>query len=369
MKLKITVLFTGILVMIAGLTGCNSPGKAAVGIEDEILVFSDSLDYVAMEETLNQVFGKVIYTPQPENLFNLEWRDITKINHYKTRKNIIIMAPLDSESNGSIYMRGLLDSTVTDMVKSGKEFVFTKFDEWAKNQLVMVLAANTIDDLKEKVGSNQEDLVYYFQKVSDKRLAEKLYSHVYERKEIQAQLLNDYGWMIYVQIDFHLAKNVPEDNFVWLRRAPGSDMERWIFVHWIDNATPEYLNRDSVIALRNRITQKYYRTSDDRNFVEIAQYDEYLKTSEVNFNNRYALMTEGLWRMDDKSMGGPFVNYTFFDEKTNRIYMLDGSLYAPKYYKKKLIQQVDVMLKSFQASYEISDDRKEQLLDELPDKD
>ena len=63
------------------------------------------------------------------------------------------------------------------------------------------------------------------------------------RKDIEGKFLNDYGWIIYVQADFKVALNKPEDNFVWLRRSPGSDMERWIFVHWIENASPEYLIR------------------------------------------------------------------------------------------------------------------------------
>lgn len=368
-RLPILFLFAGLFSSLFVLTGCDQSGKNAVGIEDEILVFADSLDYLQMEETLDQVFGKIIYTPQEEKLFNIQWRDIRKINNYTRRKNIVVIAPIDDSTDASHYMRSLLDSSVTDMVRSGKEFVFTKYDLWARNQLVMIISGTSIDSMKTRMTANKDDLLYYFQKLSDKRLGEKLYSPVYERKEIQAELLDKYGWIVYVQIDFLLAKQSEEDNFVWLRRAPGSDMERWIFVHWIDNATPEYLDQDSVIAIRNRITEKYYRTSNDTNYVQISEYREFLKTSEVNFNGRYALRTEGLWRMDDRSMGGPFVNYTFFDEKTNRVYMLDGSLYAPKYYKKQLIQQVDVMLKSFRASYELSEDRKEELLDELPEND
>jgi hypothetical protein len=76
-------------------------------------------------------------------------------------------------------------------------------------------------------------------------------------------------------------------------------------------------------------------------------------------------MTQGLWRMDDKSMGGPFINYTFYDEASKRIYMLDGSIYAPKYYKKRLIQQVDVLLQSFMTKEELSQEKIEELMSEL----
>jgi hypothetical protein len=66
-------------------------------------------------------------------------------------------------------------------------------------------------------------------------------------------------------------------------------------------------------------------------------------------------------------MGGPFINYTFFDEKTKRLYMVDGSIYAPKYYKRNLIQQVDVILQSFMTESELTADRKEDLLDSVKD--
>lgn len=64
-------------------------------------------------------------------------------------------------------------------------------------------------------------------------------------------------------------------------------------------------------------------------------------------------------------MGGPFVNYTFYDEKSKRIYMLDGSVFAPKYFKRNLIQQMDVLLQSFMTKDELSKDRIEDLLNSI----
>ena len=111
------------------------------------------------------------------------------------------------------------------------------------------------------------------------------------------------------------------------------------------------------------LTKRYFRTTDNSAYIEIA--DDYLSSTEVNFNGKYALFTQGLWRMNDKSMGGPFVNYTFYDENSKRIYMLDGSVFAPKFYKKSLIQQVDVLLQSFKPGHEIDQSKREDLLNLL----
>ncbi|NOX19630.1 MAG: DUF4837 family protein [Chlorobi bacterium] len=345
-------------------SACNMK-KKATGISDLIYVVADSSEYYQLEPTLIQVFGKIIYTPQPENLFNLKRISVNNLEKYKDRKNILFIAPLNSGSHTSEYLNSILGEKVKKMVADSNRFVVIKPDLWAREQMVMYLFSPTIEQLKKNILSDADNLLYQFQHISDERLFNKLYYPQYEKKDIEAKLLKEYGWVIYVQPDFWLAKDAPEDNFVWLRRAPGSDMERWIFVHWIDDASPSFLDADSIAAERNRITAKFYRTSDDSSCVEIA--DQYLNSSEVNFEGRYAIMTQGLLRMKDKSMGGPFVNYTFYDEATKRVYMLDGSIYAPKYYKKKLIQQVDVMLHSFKTKKELSKNRIDELMDELKD--
>ncbi|MBU2505900.1 MAG: DUF4837 family protein [Bacteroidetes bacterium] len=349
-----------LFLLILSASACNTQ-KPATGNEDEIFVIADTADYYEMEGTLLQVFGKVIYTPQPENLFELKRKRFDDLESIKKRKNIIILSTLESNSELGEYVKNRLDSTVNSMVEKNEEFVFNKYDLWARNQLVMTLVSPDLKQLNMNILREHDRLLGYFQKISNKRLFKSLYNDKYEKKEIEAKLLKNYGWMIYVQADFQLAKDVPEDNFVWLRRAINTDMERWIFIHWIDNATPVYLNSDSIASVRNRQTEKFYRTSDEKAYVEIA--DSYRSTTEVNFNGKYALMTQGLWRFNDKSGGGPFVSYTFYDEATKRIYFIDGSIYAPKYYKKKIIQQVDVILQSFMTEAQVNPEKREDLLD------
>ena len=362
-SLQIIIGLSALVVFNLIAMGCGPRLPKAVGNDDEIFVVADSIQYEQLEGTFLQVFSKIIYTPQPEKLFELRRIDLKDLEKYKKRKNLIIAAALDSSYPTSNYIRGILDSTVTGMVENDSIFVMNKYDLWAQSQLVMVLASPTLEGLKMKMLNDHENLLYYFRNISNKRLSKSIYNARYEQMDVEAQLLNDYGWIIFVQADFHLALNKPENNFVWLRRSPGSGMERWIFIHWIEDATPEFLDPDSIAAERDRITRMYYRSSDDQSYVQIA--DSYITTTEENFNGKYALMSEGLWRMSDKSMGGPFVNYTFYDENTRRIYMLDGSIYAPKYYKKKLIQQLDVLLKSFRTKEELSQEKIEDLMDEL----
>jgi len=272
MKLQKYFLSLSLLTFIILLAGCNAK-KTATGNEDDIYVFADSTEYYNLEGSLLTVFNKIIYTPQPENLFNLIRKDISSLEKYKEKKNIIIIAPLNSQSEVAKYINSMLTKDVKKMVYDDSISVINKYNLWANDQLVMIITSPTIEQLNKNILKESENLLYYFQKISNDRLYKSLYNSRYEQKNIEARFLRDYGWMIYVQTDFLLAIDKPEDKFVWLRRAPGTDMERWIFVHWIDNASPALLNRDSIYAIRNRLTEKFYRTSDDSSYVEIS--DDY----------------------------------------------------------------------------------------------
>jgi len=135
---------------------------------------------------------------------------------------------------------------------------------------------------------------------------------------------------------------------VLLRRQSPAETERWVLVHYVDNASPEMLTNEVAYATRNRLTEMLYRTYDDSSWVVIDSVN-YLQFDEVNFQDRFAIRMKGLWRMNDFSMGGPFVGYLFYDEQQRRLYFIDGSAFAPKYEKKKLIQDLDVMLSTFKA--------------------
>ena len=351
-----------ILILPLLISSCDYSNKPARGPEDEIYVVADSAEFLELQYALDSTFQKTIFTPQPENLFNLVRVSPNQLEKYKRRKNIIIIAPLNSTSVTSQFIKSVTDSVIINKFKSEEDFTLIKYDLWAKDQIVMILSAPTMQALEFKILKEKDNLLYSFQKISDQRLYKSLYNSQYEQKEVEGHFLKNYGWIIYVQADFKVAMEKPEDNFVWLRRSPGSDMERWLFIHWIDNATPAYLNEDSIKAVRNRLTQKYYQTSDDSGFVVLVE--NYFTLNEVNFKGRYALMIQGLWDLNIKGMGGPFISYTFFDEKTKRIYMIDGSVYAPKYYKRNLIHQMDVTLQSFMTEAEVPKDRLDDLLEE-----
>ncbi|HXG38509.1 MAG TPA: DUF4837 family protein [Bacteroidota bacterium] len=333
--------------------GCEKAKILATGAEDEIVVFADSTTWHALQQQLRETFEDTVYTPQPERWFTLRWVSFDRFDEFLTHKNRLIVAPLNDSGQVAQYMRASLDTSVQVLVQQGKEFYFSKYDVYARRQIVMYLTGPTLDFIRASVASRGPDLLYYFTNMALKReLASLENESRYNKRDVEEELAKKYGWTMTVQHDYAVAIDSASARFFWMRRATPSDMERWIFVHWIESATPQQLTEGFVLSLRDSLTRLFLRTIDDDAHVEIAPYN--LRMQQVNFLGRFAFETRGNWRFSDKTGGGPFVNYTFYDEPTRRIYMLDGSIFAPRVEKKKLVLQVDGLLHTFRTSQEIS---------------
>ena len=193
-----TILFSFVLV------SCELSQKPAKGFEDEIFVVADSVEYEVIVESLKSVFEKEISTPQPEKLFTLKRINLSQLEKNERTKNLIITAPLNSGSRTSEYIKAIVDSSVEYKLSTDSEFIAYKNDLWAKNQIVAVISAPTIQELNNKILKNSDKLLFTFQKKSDERLFNNLYNPTYEQKSIEGKFLRDYGWVIYVQADFIL---------------------------------------------------------------------------------------------------------------------------------------------------------------------
>jgi hypothetical protein len=60
----------------------------------------------------------------------------------------------------------------------------------------------------------------------------------------------------------------------------------------------------------------------------------------------YTIEVRGLWKVKGDFMGGPFVNLSILNEKTNKIVCVDGYVYAPSQNKRLIMRQVEAVLKT-----------------------
>ncbi len=61
----------------------------------------------------------------------------------------------------------------------------------------------------------------------------------------------------------------------------------------------------------------------------------------LRINGRIWVELRGLWNVTGDFMGGPYVSYSTLDERTNRVFTIDGYVYSPKLGKRNFLRGVE----------------------------
>ncbi|HEX9250844.1 MAG TPA: DUF4837 family protein, partial [Ignavibacteriaceae bacterium] len=118
-KILIVLSLFGFIYLI---NGCDSSKKPATGFEDEIYVVADSSEYEELKVALQAAFEVEINTPMPEKLFTLKRISSNLIEKVKNKKNIVIVAPLNSNSYTSQYIKSIVDSAIQKRLETENDF-------------------------------------------------------------------------------------------------------------------------------------------------------------------------------------------------------------------------------------------------------
>ncbi len=331
--------------------GCNRK-PAGFGDGTYLFVVADKPTWEAVEPGLRTAFERTMNTPMPEVVFEVVWIAPERFTDFATRKNLALVGALDSDGEISQKVSGMLSEKVKDKVMDGSAFVFPKENPWAEDQLLLVLASNSVAELNAKLEENKA----YLYNLLNKRLLDETREQMYqtlEQKDFGKDVLEKYGWTLRVQHDYFVNIDRADENFYMLRRSlPGR--ERWLFVNWVDDADPAQLTEEWLLDRRDKLTVKFYKNEGIPD--KINRAEEYLKIEPVDFQGRPALRVEGLWENAHASQGGggPFRTYGFYDTESSRIYVIDVAVYFPAGKKEPFMRQLDVMAHTFQTRSDIS---------------
>jgi len=342
------------------LAGCEEMEyrPSAVGREGEIIIVTDSLNWEGeLGDALRTHIAPYLGTlPAPEREFTLRSVSLTSqkvLESLQKQKNVVFVAPLSEESSESTFLRARLDEEAAKSVENGGATVIMRRDLWRKDQQIVYLLGNTKEELIQLLVDRGDDIRYGFNVITRKRVEADMFEKGRQPK-IEAALMKKHGFAVNAQHDYFTA--VDSTDFVWLRRVVSSDSWRSIFIYYVDGFNPSNLTPEWVHEARQRLTETYIQ-GNANGFVAIDTRRE-LITENIDFLGHFAYETRGLWHMigrDDTGkmaeygMGGPFVNYTFYDETSGRLYMIDGMIFAPGYDKREFLRQMEVIAHTFRT--------------------
>ena len=352
-------------VSVSLLTGCEAfeyrPG--AVGREGDIVVVIDSTRWAGpLGEAIRANIAPYLGTlPAPEREFNLRRISLTSkrlLDSIRKQKNVVFVAPLSDETPEAEFLRTRLDEEALAVVMSGQASVISRRDLWRANQQVFYILGKDEDSLIEELNDRGEDIRYQFNEITRKRLMVEMFKDG-RQPELEELLMTGHAFAVKGQHDYFVALDTT--NFVWLRRVVNAGSWRSIFVYYLEDFNPANLTPEWVYEARERLTETYIRGTMD-GFVAI-DFRRELTSENIDFLGRFAYETRGLWHMigEDASgervaygMGGPFVNYTFYDEATGRLYMIDGMVFAPGYDKREFLRHLETISHTFWTKEEVA---------------
>ena len=325
MKPLLSAALLSVLVFFASCDQDKNPHIApSIGTPSEIIMVSeDNLWNSSAGDTVRAFFeGPVAGLPQPEPYYKLiqvkedGFGDLLRIH-----RNVFIIT---------------IDSSLQ------KPMIELRHNIWSTPQRVVKIASPSIEGIKEVFEANKGKILNLYDNAEMDRL-QKLYA---KSKDIEAitAIEKQFGFSLNVPADYYLA--VEKDNFIWLRRETNLESQG-VLIYTYPYTDTIAFNPLKIQSVRDQFTQLYVPGPSDSSYMVVA--DEYVQPIQrsVTIKKQPATELRGLWEVRKDFMGGPFVSYTFVDEKNNMVVTLDGYVYAPGINKLAMLKQVQSILLSF----------------------
>jgi len=296
-----------------------------VGITSEVLVVTNDVHWKGcVGDSIRAFFGQdVPGLPQVEPIFTLPNIPISSVNNkmFKRHRNLFIV-----EYNDSLK----------------KPYVETKKDLWAAPQRVIKI--NTPDDkgFFDIFNEHKNAFMTLFHDNEIRRIQQTFEDG--QDIKIRNRMMRNYDFSVVVPRGFFVAAKY--DDFIWLRKETPVNSQG-LMIYTEDYKSTEQFKHKSIMMRRNRMTRKHIPGPKDGSYMITSKLIE-SHSKEITFNGKYGVETRGLWEVEGDFMGGPYMSYTFVDEKRNKLITLDGYVYSPGKDKRDLLLQLEAIMKSIE---------------------
>ena len=330
------------------------------GGRGEILLQMDSSKW---EGELGAAVRELYMAPMPG--FSQPAEPIFKIYHAAPKNvndlleeyhSIFVVLSLESQSRDSeILRKKFAKESLARIEADTTPYLIVKKDEHAKNQQVVYL-----------IGKNDQQLIKHL-KANEEKLREIFYKTERERSYLVAfrggkqigrmqRYEKEHGFKLAIPDGYQEAKDTIITNeqkqdlgFVFLRLIDNANgRDRNMFVAYKPYLSQGQLNADSILVWRRELGEKYMKDPDKGSYMTDQTDAVPYFSQKINFKGYYAIEIRALWKLTSLTAGGPFVGYLLVDEKKNRLYYIEGFIYAPTHKKRDYIREVESILWTFE---------------------
>jgi len=332
------IVFFLLLFVFVVLLGCGRKKIIAGGQRDVIVVLADSNDWEQTKDGLKSALERDVFTPNRETIYELLHGLPENLRSYVYGKNLILIGYLNANSEASKLISTLLTDKAKEMVKNRKAFIFEKNNPWAFGQYLLVIASPGEPSLSSIIQQNKDVIFNYFEKASYERAKWLIYSAGRE-KDKEDKIKTEFGFSLKLPVGFFWMGEDSIKTFVKLVRMYPY---RLISIGWEnkDRQISSFAFNDAC-RMRDSIASLYFDSD--------VVVREKTTGKNVLFLGREAYKLVGIWKNDEKVMGGVFRTYFFNDTLQHRFYILDMHIFAPGKKKWFYLKELEAVASTFQT--------------------
>ena len=269
----------------------------------------------------------VLGLPQKEPLYRVAHIDpIAFTSTFKAARSLLIVS-LKNDKNAKLTYGGKV---------------------YAQPQEVVELSANSEETLIKALRKYKSDIIKKFHHQDIKSIQKRF-------RKIKIQNIPEFANTgITITIPQSFSAIDLRENFWWYRSniRQGKHYPTMNLLIYITPMKSELdLTGQNIIPTRDSIGKAYIGGAVKGAFMQTEHRPQYAPImTNTLINNRVAIETRGLWMVKGDFMGGPFLNYTIFDEKNKRIITAEGFVYGAGVKKRDLVFQMEAIIKSIRVN-------------------
>jgi hypothetical protein len=318
----------------------------SLGKSGEMLVVMDTLLW---QSELGDSLRKIILSPYPGILQEEPYFKVRNVNPLRMIptlekfRNVVYVITFDNQTAaGKVMNRYLSKETKLKSAGNNDLFMLLRRNADAENQMILLLFAPTIAQLKENLSKHQgylrnileqEAVVqarYDLSKTLDTKLAE--------------QVAEITGLKMDIPKGFQIVKN--QDNFLWIREIKDPYDHSLVISHEPYISTGQFTLTD-MLATRDLIMKPNLTGSGLKDTVSYMLTETLIQPDyKVISNSPYTTEMRGLWRLKNNSRGGSFIARQILDTISQKVYYVESFLYAPGQGKRDKLREYTALLNS-----------------------
>jgi hypothetical protein len=356
--MKSVVAFT--LITASILVGCKEKSKKsqnqeilpkAMGEIGKVALLIDDVTYASSMRDIDSIYKKPLEgMPGAEPYYKtVRCRPSEFTKYFKHNYNLCIVYQKEYQHKLAPALGEELTKLMQEKLKNG-ETVFVLKDVFARPQEVTVILANDEADLKSKLKKNSKKLFDLAKKTERKTSITQIVRGSDNDDVFYNRMMDNFGYGVRTPGNFRLSVSGPDFNGI--KRTYSDDRALGLYLYEEPFEGEHQFTSSYIIERRNEVLKQYIHGPD-----RLDSVPTYMSTDTKNvelfkrsttINGLKAVELRGWWEMKNDFFGGPFVSYTVYCPKQNKVVTIETNVFAPGKKKQELLRQLELAASTFE---------------------